>query len=142
VLEARRRVGALGLGHAEFDDAERAARVLRALVARRPAELRALLREVRARNDRRERIELGSWIAASARSLPPDWYAEVLELFRAELNYKPLYFWIAWNAALSGAEPQALLTARLAAREFPGDADFAAEYAYMNRRFGAAAAAR
>jgi tetratricopeptide (TPR) repeat protein len=142
VLEARRRVGALGLGHAEFDDAERAARVLRALVARRPAELRALLREVRARNDRRERIELGSWIAASARSLPLDWYAEVLELFRAELNYKPLYFWIAWNAALSGAEPQALLTARLAAREFPGDADFAAEYAYMNRRFGAAAAAR
>ena len=111
--------------------------MLRALVARRPDELRALLRDVRADNDRRERLELASWIAAAARSLPLDWYERVLEMFRDELNYKPMYFWIAWNAALSGAEPQALLTAQLAAREFPDDADFAAEYAHMRRRFGA-----
>jgi hypothetical protein len=95
------------------------------------------MRQVRARNDRRERLELASWIAAAARSMPLDWYRQVLEMYRAELNYKPMYFWIAWSAAVSGAEPQALLTARMAAREFPGDADFAAEYAYMRRRFGA-----
>jgi hypothetical protein len=139
-LEARRQLAALGLDHAEFRDPERSARVLRALAAQRPDELRALLRDVRSDNDRRERLELASWIAASARSLPLDWYARVLEMFREELNYKPTYFWIAWNAALSGAEPQALLTARTAAREFPDDAAFAAEYAHMRRRFGGAPA--
>jgi hypothetical protein len=139
VLEARRRLAELGLDHAEFDDAERAARLLRALLARRPAELRAVLRDVRASNDRRERLELASWIATAARSLPLDWYAQVLAMFRTELNYKPMYFWIAWSAALSGAEPHALLTARMAAREFAEDRDFAAEFAYMRRRFAAAA---
>jgi hypothetical protein len=135
VDEARRRLRALDLDHAEFDDATRAARVLRALVARQPDALRAALRDVRSSNDRRERLELATWIAAAARSLPLDWYSRVLEIFRSELNYKPVYFWIAWNAALSGAEKQALLTARLATREFPADAGFAAEYAYMQSRF-------
>jgi tetratricopeptide (TPR) repeat protein len=142
VLEARRRARELGLDHAEFDASERAARVLRALVGRRPDELRAVMREVRAANDRRERLELASWIAASARSLPLDWYGRVLEIFREELNYKPTYFWIAWTAALSGAEPHGLLTARFATRQFPRDADFAAEYAYMRTRFGPDRAAR
>jgi hypothetical protein len=135
VDEARRRLRALDLDHAEFDDATRAARVLRALVARQPDALRAALRDARSSNDRRERLELATWIAAAARSLPLDWYSRVLEIFRSELNYKPVYFWIAWNAALSGAQKQALLTARLATREFPADAGFAAEYAYMQSRF-------
>jgi tetratricopeptide (TPR) repeat protein len=136
VLEARRRLVKLGLDSAEFDASERAARVLRALIARRPDELRAVVRDVRDGNDRRERLELASWIAAAARSLPLDWYGQVMEIYRRELNYKPMYFWIAWSAAVLGAEPQALLTARMAVREFPDDEDFAAEYAYMRRRFG------
>jgi hypothetical protein len=141
VLESRERLSELGLDHAEFDASERAARVLRALVGRRPDELRAVMREVRAANDRRERLELANWIAAAARSLSVADYDRALEIFRAELNYKPTYFWIAWTAALSGAEPQALATARLAAREFPADPAFAAEYAYMRRRFAGAPAA-
>jgi tetratricopeptide (TPR) repeat protein len=141
VLAARRRARELGLDHAEFDASERAAHLLRALLGRREAELRAVMREVRAGNDRRERLELASWIAAAARSLPLDWYGRVLGIFREELNYKPTYFWIAWTAALSGAEPQGLLTARFAARQFPRDADFAAEYAYMRTRFGRGRAA-
>ncbi len=140
VLATRARAQALGLDHPGFDENERDALLMRALVQRDAELLRRLLRGIRSAGDRRERVEIASWLAAAARALPLDWYREVMGIFRAELNYKPLYFWIAWNAALSGAPQHALLVADLAAREFADDPAFAQERDFMRDRFGAAPA--
>jgi hypothetical protein len=135
VERACARAQQLGLDHPDFERLRRNAGLLRALFERRPEPLHALLREVRAAGDRGERTEIASWIASAARALPLDWYGEVLEIWRQELNYKPLYFWIAWEAALAGAPEHALRTAELAAAEFPDDPAFLEEYRFMEQRF-------
>ena len=115
-----------------------------AIFARDVPGLRRLFRDVRLGNDRQRRWETASWIAAVARFTSLEQFAELLQIWREELNYKPMYFWIAWNAALSGAGEHALLTAELAANEFREDAAFAEEYEFMRslRDLGRASARR
>ena len=105
--------------------------LLAAIFAEEPARLRTLLRRVKVTNDRQQLWETASWLAAVARFLSLERYAEVLEVWHEELNYKPMYFWIAWNAALEGAAEHALLVAELAATEFIEDAAFVEEYEFM-----------
>jgi hypothetical protein len=139
VIATRARAVALGLDHPNFDATERDALLLRALVEQDAGLLRRLLREVRIAADRRERMDVSTWIATVARAVPLEWYRQVIEIFREELNYKPMYFWIAWNAALLGAHPQALHVADVAAAEFPDDPAFAEERDSMWGRFSSEA---
>ena len=45
-----------------------------------------------------------------------------------------MYFWIAWNTVLLGADAHGLYVAELAAHEFADDAAFTEEYAFMRER--------
>ncbi len=129
--QARDRARALGLDHQSFDGDVAMSTLVAAIFARDVPGLRRLFRDVRLGNDRQRRWETASWIAAVARFTSLEQFAELLQIWREELNYKPMYFWIAWNAALSGAGEHALLTAELAANEFREDAAFAEEYEFM-----------
>ncbi|MCE2390614.1 MAG: hypothetical protein J4G09_03945 [Proteobacteria bacterium] len=139
---ARGRARSLAMDHPDFERLERNLRLIEALVGQRPAELRRLLRGVGLADDRRDRTEVASWVAAAARHLPLDWYREVIEIWSREIGSKPSYFWIAWIAVLSGAPEHALVTAEIAAREFADDRGFAQEYEFMRRKFGPEGAAR
>ena len=131
VARARDEARAVGLDHPSFEGSVRTTALVAAIFAEDPARLRTLLRGIKVTNDRQQLWETASWLAAVARFLSLEQYAEVLEIWRAELNYKPMYFWIAWNAALEGAAEHALLVAELAATEFDEDAAFVEEYEFM-----------
>ncbi len=128
---ARDQARELGLSHPSFEGHVHTSALLAAIFARDHGRLRLLFRAVKRANDREQLLETASWIAALARFLPLDQYADVLEIWRQELNYKPMYFWIAWNAALSGAGEHALLVAELAANQFHDDPAFVEEYEFM-----------
>jgi len=81
------------------------------------------------------RMNAASWIAAVARFQTVPQFARIVAIWREEVDYKPMWFWIAWSAALNGATDHALLVARTAAREFRDDRAFAEEYQFMQRRF-------
>jgi tetratricopeptide (TPR) repeat protein len=142
VARARAQARALGMDHQSFDGDVHTSALLAAVFARDYPRLRLQLREVKLANDRQQLWETASWIAAIARFLSLDQYADVLEIWRQELNYKPMYFWIAWNAALSGAEEHALLVAEVAATEFHDDPAFVEEYAFMRSLTGRGAEQR
>ena len=137
VVRARDEARALGLDHPSFEGRVRTTALLTAIFEGEPAPLRTLLRRVKVTNDRQQLWETASWFAAVARFLSLEQYAKVLEIWRDELNYKPMYFWIAWNAVLEGAAEHALLVAALAATEFDEDAAFVEEYEFMRRLHGA-----
>ncbi len=132
---------ALGLDHRSFEHELRELRLVNALVAGDERVLRAQLREIRLENDRRVRMNAASWIAAVARFQTVPQFARIVAIWREEVDYKPMWFWIAWSAALNGATDHALLVARTAAREFGDDRAFAEEYQFMQRRFAAPPAA-
>ncbi len=137
VVRARDEARALGLDHPSFQGRVQTTALLAAIFGGDPAPLRTLLRRVKVANDRQQLWETASWLAAVARFLSLEQYAELLEIWRDELNYKPMYFWIAWNAALEGAAEHALLVAELAATEFGEDAAFVEEYEFMRSLHGA-----
>jgi hypothetical protein len=135
--QARDEARALGLDHRSFEHELRELRLVTALVAGDEPKLRLELRDIKLENDRRVRMNAASWIAGVARFQTVPRFARVVEIWREEVDYKPMWFWIAWSAALNGATDQALLTARTAAREFREDRAFVEEYQFMQRRFSA-----
>jgi hypothetical protein len=138
---ARAAAEELGLANRSLGLEAREVRLVSALATDDEIALRARLREIKLENDRRVRMNAASWIAASARFQPMPQFERVVGIWREEVDYKPMWFWIAWNAALTGATDQALLVARTAARENRDDRAFVEEYQFMQRRFTAPKAA-
>jgi hypothetical protein len=136
VERAQREARALGLVHVSDDKDLRRARLVAAIVAGDRAELGRLLAEVRRMGDRAARLEASTWLARAARFLSAGEFAAVFRVWREELDYKPVYFWIAWSAALLDAPDAAVLVARTAAEQHPDDPSFAAEARYLQERLG------
>ncbi|HXX47430.1 MAG TPA: hypothetical protein VEN47_04320 [Myxococcota bacterium] len=132
---AREEARSLGLDHTSFEHELREDRLVAALVADDEPKLRVALHEIKVENDRRVRMNAASWIATVARFQSVERFSRVVEVWREEVDYKPMWFWIAWTAALNGAPDQALMVARLAAREFRDDRAFVEEYHFMQRRY-------
>jgi len=135
VEQARDEARGLGMEHRSFEREAREVRLVGALATGDEAALRRELREVKLENDRRVRMNAASWIATSARFQTIPRFARVVSIWREEVDYKPMWFWIAWSAALNGATDQALLVAKSAANEYPDDRAFVEEYQFMKRRF-------
>ncbi|MBM4335751.1 MAG: hypothetical protein FJ108_07555 [Deltaproteobacteria bacterium] len=135
--QAREEARALGLDHRSFETEARELRLIAALASQDSIALRRELREIKVENDRRVRMNAASWIASASRFQTLREFARVVAIWREEVGYKPMWFWIAWSAALNGATDQALLVARSAANEYPDDRAFAEEYQFMQRRFAA-----
>ena len=133
--QARSEARAIGLDARGFEREGREVRLIAALATGDEPALRDELREIKLENDRRVRMNAASWVANAARFQTVPRFARVLALWREEVDYKPMWFWIAWSAALSGATDQALLVAQSAAREYPDDRAFVEEYRFMRRRF-------
>jgi len=132
---ARDEARSLGLDHRSFEHELRELRLVTALVAGDEPKLRAELHDIKLENDRRVRMNAASWIATVARFQTVPQFSRVVEIWREEVDYKPMWFWIAWSAALDGATDHALLVARTAANEFRDDRAFVEEYQFMQRRF-------
>ncbi len=138
---ARNEAASLGLDHRSFEHELREIRLVTALASGDDPKLRLEFRDIKQEIDRRVRMNAASWIAGVARFQSVTRFSRVVEIWREEVDYKPMWFWIAWNAALNGATDQALLVARTAAREFGDDRAFVEEYQFMQRRFSAPPAA-
>ncbi|MBA3939477.1 MAG: hypothetical protein H0X38_18665, partial [Planctomycetes bacterium] len=122
---------ALGLDSTQGERAVRHAELLIALAGHDQAQLRALFTAVRALGDRATSEATAELIGSAAKYLDPPWFATVLGIWREVLDQKPLYFAIAWNAAVAHADANALAAAQLAAARFPDDAAFAEELSYL-----------
>ncbi len=122
---------ALGLDSTQGERSVRHAELLIALAGHDEGKLRALLTEVKALGDRSTSEATAELIGSAAKYLDARWFATVLAVWREVLDQKPLYFAIAWNAAVARADANALTAARLAAARFPDDAAFAEELAYL-----------
>ncbi len=133
--QARSEARALGLDHRGFEREAREVRLIRALALCDEPALRAELREIKLENDRRTRMNAASWVATASRFQTLAQFQRVVAIWREEVDYKPMWFWIAWTAALSGATDQALLVAKSAAADHPDDAAFVEEYRFMQARF-------
>jgi tetratricopeptide (TPR) repeat protein len=133
--QARAEARALGLEHRGFEREAREVRLIRALATGDEPALRAELREVKLESDRRMRMNAASWVATASRFQTLGQFQRVVAIWREEVDYKPIWFWIAWTAALSGATDQALLVAKSAAGEYPDDRAFVEEYEFMQARF-------
>ena len=140
VQEAHRASSKLGLEHQLFDRNLHLCGVIAAVVAQDADGLRERLRHVKAKDDKRLRDDTAQWLGDVARFVPLDWYRQVAQIWKDELNYKPKYFWIAWRAALNGGPQHALEVAKLAAETFKDDRSFADEYELMTRLFAKPAA--
>lgn len=135
--QARSEATANGLDARGFEREAREVRLIAALATGDEPALRSELHEIKLENDRRVRMNAASWVANAARFQTVQQFARVLALWREEVDYKPMWFWIAWSAALSGATDQALMVAKSAAGEYPDDRAFVEEYKFMKRRFAA-----
>jgi hypothetical protein len=135
--QAREEARALGFDHRGFEREAREVRLVAALATGDQNALRRELREVKLENDRRVRMNAASWIASVARFRTVPEFSRVVAVWREEVDYKPMWFWIAWSAALTGATDQALLVAKSAANEYEDDRAFVEEYEFMKRRFAA-----
>ncbi len=133
--QARDEALELGLDHRGFEREAREVRLVAALATGDEPGLRGLLREIKLESDRRMRMNAASWIATASRFQTVSQFQRVVAIWRDEVDYKPMWFWIAWSAALSGATDQALLVARSAASEYSDDRAFVEEYQFMKRRF-------
>ncbi len=110
--------------------------LITALLTEDAPALRDLLAQAAAKGDKRLRDRTAQIIGDTAPFLDQEWFATVMDLWREELDYKPKYFWIAWRAAIAGAEANALLAARRAAERYPEDPAFTAEYQFMQELLG------
>ncbi len=141
----------LGIRHPQIEFEHHLGRLLVALAAQDQAGVEARFDFVVAKDDKRLRDDTAQWLGDAARSLPLDWYRQVLGRWNAaaersdrahgnaESQFKATYFRIAWRAALAQAPYQALMAADLAAAEFKDDPAFTEEAAAMHQQFGAAA---
>ena len=132
-LEATRK---LGLDDFTFEHQVQLCRFVRALVDEDSEAIRKALREVKAVGDKKLREDTVFWIGGAARFMRAEWFTRVLDLFEEELDYKPLWFSIAWNAVENEAPARALQVAERAAKRFASDSAFAEERDYMIELFG------
>jgi hypothetical protein len=70
-------------------------------------------------------------MAAVARFSELPWYRRVLEVWTAEVNYKPDWFALAWSVRLAKAPQHAVMIADVAVAAFPDDRAFQEERAFM-----------
>jgi tetratricopeptide (TPR) repeat protein len=95
------------------------------------AALRERMRHVLAQDDKALRDSLAGFLGSNAKHLSAEWWDTILTCWAEEIDCKPKYFWIAWQAAIAKAPEAALATARLAVERFPDEAAFAQELSYM-----------
>ena len=126
---------ALGLDHQLFERDLHLVQVISALVGQDANLLRERLKWVKEKDDKRLRDDTAQWLGDPARFVPLDWYQQVIQIWKDELNYKPKYYWIAWRAALNGAPQHALKVAEAAKNEFKDDLSFTEEYDFMKALF-------
>jgi len=126
---------ALGLEHNLFDRNLHLIQVINAVVNQDANLLRERLKWVKEKDDKRLRDDTAQWLGDVARFVPIEWYQQVIQIWKDELNYKPKYYWIAWRAALNGAPQHALKVAEFAKNEFKDDLSFTEEYAFMKALF-------
>ncbi len=110
--------------------------ILAALALEDEAAIRKQFRFVREKNDRARREMTATYVGKFAKAVSPDAFGRIFAAWSEELGNKPQYFQIAWQAATTGASDQALIVARTAVERFPDDPGFAAEYAYLKKKFG------
>jgi hypothetical protein len=118
----------LGLENSLIDCHMHLAQVIDAVINQDANLLRNRLHWVKERDDRQLRDDTAQWLGDVARFVPLEWYQQVIQIWRDELNYKPSYLWIAWRAALYGAPQHALKVAELARMAFIDDSTFEEEY--------------
>ena len=126
---------ALGLEHQLFERDLHMVQVLSALVSQDAKLLRERLKWVKEKDDKRLRDDTAQWLGDAARFTSLEWYQQVIQIWKDELNYKPKYYWIAWRAALNDAPQHALKVAEFAKNEFKDDLSFTEEYEYMKVLF-------
>lgn len=126
---------ALGLEHNLFERNLHLVQVISATIAQDANLLRERLKWVKEKDDKRLRDDTAQWLGDVARFVPLDWYQQVVQIWKDELNYKPKYYWIAWRAALNHAPQHALKVAEFAKNEFKDDLSFAEEYEFMKALF-------
>jgi hypothetical protein len=126
---------ALGLEHNLFDRNLHLIQVINAVVNQDANLLRERLKWVKEKDDKRLRDDTAQWLGDVARFVPIEWYQQVIQIWKDELNYKPKYYWIAWRAALNGAPQHALKVAEFAKNEFKDDLSFTEEYEFMKALF-------
>lgn len=122
---------ALGLEHQMFERDLHLVQVLSALISQDAKLLRERLKWVKEKDDKRLRDDTAQWLGDAARFTSLEWYRQVIQIWKDELNYKPKYYWIAWRAALNDAPQHALIVAECAKNEFKDDPSFTEEYVYM-----------
>ncbi len=132
----------LGIEHPQIEFAHHLGSLLAALVGQDKEALKARLDYVKEKGDKRLRDDTAQWLGDASRFLSIEWFGTVMQVWKAELNYKPKYFWIAWRAGLSGAPQHALLAAKMAADLFgidpvkeDYDPAFKEEYDFMSRLY-------
>jgi tetratricopeptide (TPR) repeat protein len=126
---------ALGLEHNLFERNLHLVQVINAVVNQDANVLRERLKWVKEKDDKRLRDDTAQWLGDVARFVPLDWYQQVIQIWKDELNYKPKYYWIAWRAALNSAPQHALKVAEFAKNEFKDDLSFTEEYDFMKALF-------
>lgn len=126
---------ALGLEHQMFERDLHLVQVLSALVSQDSKMLHERLQWVKEKDDKRLRDDTAQWLGDASRFTALDWYQQVIQIWKDELNYKPKYYWIAWRAALNDAPQHALAVAEFAKNEFKDDPSFSEEYDYMKKLF-------
>jgi hypothetical protein len=140
LLEAHQATVRIGLDDPSATTMVSLGQEIAAMIAHDSQGLHQALRTVAESQSKELRDDAAQWLGDAARFLDPTWYAQVLQAWRDEVDYKPKYFWIAWRAAVSGAPRQALMAARLAAERFADDQAFSEEYAFMRTLLEPAAA--
>lgn len=133
---ARAACTAFGLGGQQTDQYEHYAILTAALANPDDLTLRKQLRYIRIQNDKRLRDASASIIGRLSPLCNDVQWITVLKAWADEVDYKPKWFSIAWQAAIVGAPKHALATARMAASRYPSDAVFAEESAFMHRLLG------
>lgn len=126
---------ALGLEHNLFERNLHLVQVINAMIAQDDNQLRERLKWVKEKDDKRLRDDTAQWLGDVARFVPLDWYQQVIQIWKDELNYKPKYYWIAWRAALNNAPQHALKVGEFAKNEFKDDLSFTEEYDFMKALF-------
>ncbi len=137
VEEAFTRADALGLTDSSIEIQRHMSRLDLALLTEDKALLQACLRRVKDLNDKRLRDMTADTLGARAPQASAAWFTTVLDVWQAELNYKPKWFLIAWRAVLVGANERALTAAERAVKAFPDDAAFREELTFMRKLLAA-----
>ena len=134
--EARAACAALGITGQRLDYTEHFAGLTAALANADTKALRERLRVVKRLNDKFLRDATAGTIGRLAPLCSDAQWTAVLKAWADEVDYKPKWFSIAWQAVLAGAPKHALATARMAASRFKDDPTFAEEAAFMQKLLG------